>query len=117
MLLTEFEPAQEDIIKDICDTQIQSLIRVSMSSDTVLNQISQENRSDSVSELLKDFSKLKTNPGILFALDCDCISLFRHQLFVHDERYDIKSHKQAKSELWRKLFLMETVLDYTPIMN
>lgn len=121
MLKATLTAEQEQIIEDICNQQIQSLIRVSMQKrvtkylDSLGVVMPESEIQANISEMLKKFDKLKASPGILLSIDEVCLSLFKHNLINNDKRYSGKLHKSHKSNLWKKILIKEGCKDL--VMN
>ncbi len=88
------------IIQDICDDQIQSLIRVSM-------HLEDPNEKDRVSYLLRKFNNLKMEPDDLLKLDSNSMSLFKHNLFNFESYSTRMSIRTALATIWRQLQVSE----------
>jgi hypothetical protein len=112
MVLANFTPEQQEIIRDICDIRIQSFLRVAMDNrinTTIGNLIEIKDREidEIISDYLRTFDNLKANPNILFQLDNISISLIKTELLNNDKRYSNDPYYTNKHNLWRKLFLFE----------
>ena len=58
---------------------------------------------NSVSELIREFDKLKSTPDKVLSLDDICFSLIKHNLFNNDGRYSGKDYIDHKCNLWKKI--------------
>ena len=120
MLIGNLTQQQSEIIQDICNFQIQSLIRISMEQKVSeylknLGILANENEiANSVSELLKKFDNLKMNPNILFSLEEVCYSLVKHNLFNYDNKYSGQDYIEHKCNLWKKIIVKD---QFTLLMN
>lgn len=103
MLRTQLNSQQHLIVKDICDEQIQTLIKVSMQP---INEISLNEKANGISELLISFSNLKQQPNKVFELDSDSYSLFKHSLLNNDKRYRTPL-ANALCNLWEKIIVRD----------
>lgn len=113
MILVNLTSKQCDIVKDICNKQIQSLLRIS-SEQSVQKELIEIGICDKnleidvhISNMLRSFDRLKYNPGILLTLENDCLRLFKHNLFTNDNRYSSNGYKPHKSGLWVKLDMVD----------
>lgn len=102
MLHTQLNKDQQAIIMDICDQQIQTLVKVSMNP---IDHISKDEKDNGISDLLKSFSKLKQEPNTVFRTDDHTYSLVKHTLVNNDKRYAI--FKDAVSNLWGKIIVKD----------
>jgi hypothetical protein len=113
MLKANLTTHQHDIVRDICNLQIQSLLRVScdnMVENQLINCGIDINKSDvsvSISNMLRVFDNLKSKPDNVFFLKKDSLSLFKHMLFHNDTRYSKGDYKKHKSGLWVKIDIAE----------
>lgn len=113
MLKAKLEPEQKLIIMDICDLQIQSLVRVAM--DPNLNQhLEPKEKEEAISELMRGFDHLKLRPHKLFSLEGSLFSLFKHCLVNNDERYSRPDLLEGKRNLWSKIIVKD---DFNLVMS
>ena len=106
MIKPNLTKEQENIIKDICDLQIQSLLRVSMENGVghyfnncgiiippgVINL--------SISNFMAEFDSLKNAPSKVLMLHYGLLSLIKHHLFYYQD-------SEHKTNLWRKITIAE----------
>ena len=120
MLRANLTHEQHDIIKDICDIQIQSLLRISMEQrvrgylDEVGITVPDDEIEDNVSSLIREFDKLRISPNGLLSLDSICMSLVKHILFNNDKRFSRRGLGPHKCNLWAKMNVMDM---FKPIMT
>lgn len=108
MLRTTFTKPQHEIIKDVCDLQIQSFLRMThkeLGSEWGIAQIQID---ATIAQLMMQFDKLKDNPDKLLELDRVNISLVKHILTNYEERY-IHIPEDTRN-LWKKLFIYDNVI-------
>lgn len=109
MLKAKFTYQQQEIVKEICDIQIQSLLRLSMKNKVkkYLNEmglyISDEEIAENVSEMIRQFDMLKLKPNCLLSLDDVYLSLVKHILTNYDEEFSSFDLVDHKRNLWVKL--------------
>jgi len=117
MLKANLTIEQHDIIKDICDIQIQSLLRISMEQrvkgylDDIGISVPDKEIEDNVSSLIREFDKLRLRPNKLLSLDSICLSLVKHILFNHDKRFSKGEYGPHKCNLWAKMNVLEMFIN------
>lgn len=120
MIKANFTQLQHDIIRDICNVQIQSLLRVAMEKSTIDYaeqmgiKINEAYVDEAISEMLREFDKLKHDPSRVFHLSKEYISMFKHILLNYDERYSNGIYNDHKCDLWKKI---NTVEDFCRHLN
>lgn len=106
MIKANLTKEQEDIIKDICDLQIQSLLRVSMEDGVghyfnncgviippgIINL--------NISNFIAEFDMLKITPSKVLMLHYGLLRLIKHHLFYYQD-------SEHKSNLYRKITIAE----------
>lgn len=105
MLKPNLSDKQIEIIREICNMQIQSLIRVSM-------EINASSEEDKLGHLMRIFNKLKGSPPILLTLDSDSMSLFKHNLMHYESDDTREQENEPICKLWRQLFIAENIGQY-----
>lgn len=102
MLTCKLSSEQEEIIKDICDEQIRTLIGTSIER---IDEITCDEQTEGIGDLLKSFSDVKSKPSTVFNSDEYTYSLFKHSLLHNEERYF--SLKIAIANLWNKIIVRD----------
>lgn len=106
MLKPNLTKEQEDIIRNICDLQIQSLLRVSMDNGVAqfFNKVGilipQDFINSSISNFLVEFNKIKGDPSRVLMIQTGLLSLIKHHLFYCEDN-------DHKSKLWKKITIAE----------
>jgi hypothetical protein len=104
---------QEQIIEDICEIQIKSLLRISSQNgckkyaDKIGIEIDNLKVNSDISEMLRVFDKLKSKPDSIVSLGSRHLASIKHILLNFDHRYSNKGHKDAKTNLWKKISISE----------
>lgn len=114
-IITDFTPAQSEIIKDICFKQLDSLRRLyqnkPLGSIKIENELKEHNvkledfREELENKLFK-FKQLSRNHKTLTSMTQEDLSVFRHILANIEDHYN-KKYPKAVSNLWQKLFFIE----------
>src|SRR3990167_6166337 len=109
----EFTPNQQQIIRDICKTQIESLTRLyEQDSATDVELVLAQYGADKidfkleVASTIEKFRSIIYDPTSLPRLEVLNISIFRHILANVEHEY-IDRWPNAVGNLWVKLFLLE----------
>ncbi len=98
MLQANLDPYQKAIIRDICNKQVKSLLRVYKEEPMA---------DEKITSLLISFDRLKEKPSKLLQLDSDSLSLFKHNLFNIDYSHTRLNLKDAIASLWKQIFISE----------
>lgn len=110
LLTAQLSHRQAIIVKDIARNQIQTLIKVSSNEGLCVN-ISAQEKASTISQLLRDFSKLVQFPEHLFNIHQHSKAIFKHELFSVTygdqearDTYNIDEYpSDAIKALWRKV--------------
>ena len=108
----QFPEYAQEIIKKVCQVQIESLERVN-AIDTLIDirnigyDVTPEELDEDISSQIKDFEMIIDNPNDLLILDDINMSLFKHNLF----NYYWGTKEQSKAaKIWAALVLSEEIL-------
>lgn len=110
---TNLSNAQRKIILDLCDTQIESIIRIKSRGEDIediLSDIGQfginsEDIHEECDEFLEQLERIKANPNEFFSCNPILQSTLRSILSKIEDRYKGK-YPNALASVWRKLFLI-----------
>lgn len=115
IIFDELSPEQQEIVKQICFIQLNSLRRIynnqhHSDQDIIMvlieNDIDEDAFKDKVEEKLNNFKSLHKNPNNLGKLNNIDLSAFRHLLAQIEDTYKEK-YPKAVSNLWNRLFIIE----------
>lgn len=97
------------IIRNICDIQIQSLLRTATGTKiqdcftTMGIMVTQSDINQNVSELIREFDQLRMRPSRILTLEPISLSQVKHILLNYDEEFSVPDYIQGKYGLWRKM--------------
>jgi len=115
----DFTHVQRLLIRNICTEQLESLNRLlnneslaDIDVDAYLHEwdITKEEFEEQLIKNIRKFKKVAKDPDDLRVLHEGDLSIFRHILFHVEDRYKEK-YPNAVSNLWRRLFLIEHVME------
>lgn len=117
MITVELHHIQHSIIRDICDIQIQSLLRLASDPDVpnTLRAIGVDVEDSQINyeivKMMMDFDNLKLQPNKVLTLDNINISIIKHILLNEEQRYSRGEFPKYRANLWRKLFLRDDIIN------
>lgn len=109
---------EKELIRQVIDLQLESLrsiVEQQCHTDLLLfcieHEVDKEGLLSCAQKNIERFMKVKDNPNLLFFLDSDNLSIFRHIL----ANLPKKKFKKTKKKVWRRIFQVEKILTlYNP---
>lgn len=122
MLITTLSHPEKELIRMVCDRQLQSLMRTSFQRSALFKLIESGIDEDeaqikkAIASLIKTFSRIRNNPEDFLDLDPPSHSLMVHNLFNWDDD-DFKYTHDPRPRLYGLLFNAERFRNHVISLN
>lgn len=113
--INEFTPLQQKIIRNICTTQLESLMRLmegngyqeqDITLELIKNEVTEDEFMETLIQRMHSFEIIKADPQLIPSMCEEDISVFRHVLANLEDQYKDK-YPKAIANIWNRLFILE----------